>query len=327
VTRLVGTYVLPTPIGLLPGCFGKRYATRLWGRRVVMSLPRLEWDELIDKPAVIAPTIDDLPTSQGSGVAIPGVPPDAFDWGQVNHWWSNSRRLPGAWLNTVALEFTLPDGDIDYYQSTRGLGAPTGPMVQSLFKEVDPWFQRLLEWVGVAVDQDTDYRDPPKGSSVAGLGLTLRAIGPDGQRSSARSANMIAVHGGSSTLLTLDKFRRVVSQTNRGQTPSDSRLLLRDAYLDLRRGRLRKAVIDAGSATELVLGSWNQANQLPVRARATLGEHVDKTTAPIPGDSRPGLVQIRNDAIHNNLVPTRAQAQRALEIAKAVLDLLEPLPL
>lgn len=327
LTRLAGTYVLPTPIGLLPGCFGKRYETRLWGRKVIMSLPSHEWDEGLNKPVVVAPTVDGLPPSQGSGVVIPGVPSEGFDWGQVDSWWTNSRRLPGAWLNTVALEFTLPDGDVEYYESTSGLGGPTGSTVKSLFEEVDPWFERLLEWVGVAVDQDTDYRDPLKTSSVAGLGLTLRAISPDGRRSRARSANTVSVLGRSATLLSLDRFRRVVSQTNRGQCPSDSRLLLRDAYLDRRRGRLRKAVIDAGSATELVLGSWNRSNHIPVRGKATLGEHVANTTARIPGDSKVGLVKVRNDAIHHNVVPTMHQTQRALEIATEVLDLLEPLPL
>jgi len=184
-----------------------------------------------------------------------------------------------------------------------------------------------LEWVGVAEDQDTDYTNPLRGSSVAGIGLTVRAFKPGDQWSRARSANTLSVHGHSSMMLSLDRFRRVIALTNLGQAPSDSRILLRDAYIDFRRQRLRKAVIDAGSATELVLGAWNRANHVRVRARPTLGDHVAATTAPIPADSRPGLVRIRNDAIHNNLTPTTTQTRRALEIAKNVLDLLEPLSL
>lgn len=36
-----------------------------------MSLPRLEWSEVLDKPIVLAPVVEGLPTSQGSGVVIP----------------------------------------------------------------------------------------------------------------------------------------------------------------------------------------------------------------------------------------------------------------
>jgi len=125
VTRVVGTYVLPIGIGLLPGCFGKRYAMRLWGRRVTMSLPRLEWNDALNRPVVVAPPIEGLPTSQGSGLVIPGLPDEGFNWGDVDSWWADSKRLPGAWLSTVALEFTLPDGEVDYYEATTGLGGPT----------------------------------------------------------------------------------------------------------------------------------------------------------------------------------------------------------
>lgn len=326
VARIVGTYVLPSPIGLLPGCFGKRYATRLWGRHVIMSLPRLKWDEVTNKPVVLAPVIDELPLTRGSGVVIPGHE-DGIVWGKSGSWWTNSRRLPGAWLDTVALEFTIPDRDIDFLDSKNGLGSPTGATVQTLFREVDMWFEGLLEWVGVAADQDTDYRDPLPDSRVEGVGLTIRAVSATRGRSSARSATTTAVLSRPAGMLSLHKFRRVVSLANRGESPSDSRLLLRDAYLDMRRRRLRKAVIDAGTATELVLGSWNRANQVTVRAKATLGEHVAATTAPIPDDTTTGLVKIRNDAVHSNVVPTAMQTRRALAITAAVLDAVEPLRL
>ena len=72
----------------------------------------------------------------------------------------------------VAFELTLPDADVEYDAATNGIGGPTGSVVESLFHEVDPWFERLLEWVGVASDQDTDYSDPLKSSSVPVTALT-----------------------------------------------------------------------------------------------------------------------------------------------------------
>lgn len=291
-----------------------------------MSLPRLEWSEVLDKPIVLAPVVEGLPTSQGSSVVIPSLGPHGgFHWGSADSWWANSRKLPGAWVTVVAFELTLPDADVEYDAATNGIGGPTGSVVESLFHEVDPWFERLLEWVGVASDQDTDYSDPLKSSSVPGLGLTVRAFKPGEAWSRSRSANSMVVHNGSATMLSLERFRKVLARTNAGNAPSDARMLLRDAYIDLRRGRLRKAVIDAGAATELVLGDWHAANGVKVKSRPTLGDQVAATTAPIPGDSRTGLVLVRNDAIHNNITPSQQQTMRALRIAREVVDLLEPL--
>ena len=81
---------------------------------MVMSLPRLEWSEVLDKPMVLAPVVEGLPTSHGSGAVIPSLGPDGgFHWGSADSWWANSQKLPGAWVTTVAFELTLPDSDVD----------------------------------------------------------------------------------------------------------------------------------------------------------------------------------------------------------------------
>lgn len=104
-----------------------------------MSLPRLEWSEVLDKPIVLAPVVEGLPTSQGSGVVIPSLGPHGgFHWGSADSWWANSRKLPGAWVTVVAFELTLPDADVEYDAATNGIGGPTGSVVESLFHEVDP---------------------------------------------------------------------------------------------------------------------------------------------------------------------------------------------
>jgi hypothetical protein len=158
--------------------------------------------------------------------------------------------------------------------------------------------------------------------------LTVRAIKPDGELSLPASAYRLTIFQWNVELLIERVFRKIVRLTNTGQAPSDARLLVRDSYIDLHRRRHRKAVIDAGAAAELVLSSWNAANGvLPPKGQLpTLGNVVKWTTANIPPSTRNDLVVVRNAAIHQNAIPSKSVARRALQVAASIVDLIEPLP-
>jgi hypothetical protein len=112
---------------------------------------------------------------------------------------------------------------------------------------------------------------------------------------------------------------------------------MRDACAALRRERTRialvrrPAVIDAGTAVEVTLAAFNQTkpNFQQARGRApTLGWYVNRllTFAQLPSDTQTALVTVRNDAAHRNRHPTRAEAVRALDVGKEIVERLDPLP-
>ena len=66
-------------------------------------------------------------------------------------------------------------------------------------------------------------------------------------------------------------------------------------------------------------------------AKPTLGWYVGQpkiqAAAALPPTLTTDLVDVRNRAIHGNIHPSRAEGLRALELAKEILDTVDPLPL
>ena len=130
------------------------------------------------------------------------------------------------------------------------------------------------------------------------------------------------------TPLSVVRLRLGFRQANLNVAPTDARLLLRDAYAENRRGRTRRAVIDAGSAVELTLADFAARESVTMPARPTLGVYVNKlqTRASLPANTEVALTHVRNAAIHKNRIPTHADSSTALGIASTVLNAHDPLP-
>lgn len=321
MTAFVGTYVLPNPIGLSTSCFGKRYEIRIQRRRLVLALPRVDGQQ--QRPScLIQPKVDNLPRRRGSGIALDGDDPG---WGQINSW-NGTTGLPiaGGWLAKVGLLTTVSE-PIEYSEYLYGLGTPSSPEVRQLYKSIDGWFDLLFTWIAVVVGQDTHYREPLRSHSVPGQGLTIQAVLRDGRISLPRSANEMEIVVAKTELVNLTTLRGLLKRTSDGDIPGDARLLLRDGYVDLRRGRLRKAVIDGGSASESALATWCLANNVQLPAKPTLGWFVLNSGAPIPPTSKTDLVDLRNDAIHKGITPTYAQASKALAVSEMIVNATESL--
>jgi hypothetical protein len=132
--------------------------------------------------------------------------------------------------------------------------------------------------------------------------------------------------------INLPRLRKAVHEANAGSTPTDAHLFLRDARAALRRGGYRRAVIDAGSAVELTLAQFNAATtRVNTGGRATLGWYVNQpaiaTEANLPSTLGHDLVDLRNNAIHQNRVASCQETVRALALAKQVVARLDPLPI
>ena len=319
MTVFIGTYTLPGPIGLTSSCFGKRFRVRIGDQPLVMVLPQVSPG---DPPELVGPDIEHLPIQRGPGISSTA---DDRRWGVISSWNSSTGQpIGGAWLGKIALKATFPE-PIAYSDYLHGLGSPDSDEIKNLFNSVDEWFERLTTWIGVVVDQDTHHREPLGSISVPGQGLTIRAVLSDGRVSLPRSSNEATIFTRHNELVNLTTLRAIVKRTNAADLPTDAWLLLRDGYIDLRRGRLRKAVIDAGSAAESAMAMWSRANQVHLPAKPTLGWFVSNAGAPIPATTNQNLVVPRNDAIHNNISPSQSQAWQAVALAKQILETLHPL--
>lgn len=327
MTQVVGVYELAQPLTISSSCLGKRFRAYIGGRPFTVILPTLEITPG-EPPIVKPPLIDHLPSRPGRGFGEgENHVTSGFRWGGAPSWNANTGEPAVLWLQTVALTTSIPSGQVKYMAATRGVGAPAGPRIEGIFDTIDRWFDNLYTWVAVAVGQDTHHAEPLRNSETPGGGLTIRTVLRDGSVSLERSAPWTHVLERSTPSINLTQLRKLVSLNNRGQAPSLARLILHDGHVDLRRGRFRKAVIDAGNAAEVALALWcAQHKQNLPRAKPTLGNYVTHLNQMLPPNAKPDLVDVRNDAIHNGLSPTGVQATVAIGLASQVLDTLEPLP-
>lgn len=200
-----------------------------------------------------------------------------------------------------------------------------------MFRGVDYWFADLRAWIEVASDQDLDPMNPIKSVVVHGDGLQILTV--EGKTTSLPSRpSSIEITVGGPGAVSLRRLRRVLAKLKTSDSPSDAHLLVRDARADLRRGRYRKAVIDAGSATEVVLADLNRRGpQIQTGPRPTLGWFVTQPAiaqaALLPPTTKSELVEVRNDAIHKNVVPSAATARRAVALAREIVNRVDPLGL
>jgi hypothetical protein len=128
-----------------------------------------------------------------------------------------------------------------------------------------------------------------------------------------------------------------VTHANLGDEPSAELLLLRDARAALRRRLLRKAVIDAGTATEVGLASAirERLDRIGSSDRETIEQVLKNCSGvvelfdllvalgyPPPMSRRRVMDQLaekRNRAAHGGTEPSKSDARAALQVAEVIL--------
>lgn len=326
VYQVIAVYEMPTPLAVVKSCFGQRLPLRLAGNQFEMHLPTIKVSSG-SAPEVLAPALQHLPSQRGSGITSGNAHgTTGFTWGSVASWKTDTGEPLNPWIHSVALTGMVAKECLSFGKAVRGVGHMEGPFVEQVFQDIDPWFDALYRWVDVVVGQDTHHAEPMERISVPGQGLTIRAVLDGANLSAPRAASSATIIDTTAPPVNLTQIRGIVSAVNAGSSPSLARLILREGRIDLRRARYRKAVIDAGTASELALAQWckTHAIKLP-QSNPTLGAYVQNSGAPIPKNSRADLVQVRNDAIHNSVFPTAEQAHAAISTALAILDALDPL--
>ncbi|WP_448620059.1 hypothetical protein [Geodermatophilus sp. URMC 65] len=323
---LIGWYELPSVLTLTPKCFGESIHVKIAGRSGELLLPEVVWNG--EEPQVVAPT---LPAKAVQYVEHHGGLRRA-GWGKVSQWNPAAKVVLKAHVSAVALRFPAARADVSYSEYSEGRGRPQGELVDSLFASIDDWFEGLRTWVEVKSDQDLDSDHPLREVRVPGRSLGVVAD-ESGQLSLPATASRITINARDDEPLTLPLLRRAVQLANEAAMFDDAHLLLRDSRAAVRRGQYRRAAIDAGSALELTLADFNRTvTKLSLHRPGrppTLGTYVKKigAQAGLPANVKQDVVQLRNDAIHNNKTPTRAESDLAVALVSSVVNRLRPLPL
>lgn len=329
---LAGAFQFPVPIGVTPECLGVSLDIVIGGQSGRITLPACAWRG--DTPGVVRPAMPEALSKsierwvETDEAAMPLTP-----WGFVASWNPEKREIRGAGISAAFVEFGVQAADITYLDYLHGHGEPRGDLIENLFRDVDDWFDRLRTWIEVAVDQDVDPNHPISAGSQIGAGLILVAD-DDGTVSLPVRAHEIHVTMSTEELVELTQLCKAVELANARCRPGDAHVLLRDARAAARRGSYRRAVIDAGGAVEMTLAAHNRTT-INIKPRPgamqTLGWYVrEPKIIKASGLAKQGLlddlVTPRNDAIHQNRVPSHADTRTALATAQRVLTALDPLP-
>src|SRR5260221_3998665 len=327
LVQVIGVYALPGTLQVTPSCFNKSFQASIGGLKVKIILPQTQWT--LDGPHITDPPMNPAVQQRlRHFIHDPRVP---HYWGRVSRYHPSKRKIMQAHLGAILLEFKHDPASITYSDYLYGRGHPESAEIQGLFQTIDAWFEQIRTWVETAVDQDAD----PIHSLLASTqqAAVLQVLTVDGNTVSLpASASNTIVTLSSYDPISLSLLGKIMKLVNAGATPSDAHMLLRDSRAEFRRGRYRRSVIDAGSATEITLADFNQrvthVNTPP--QDATLGWYTNQpmiaAQAQLPSNIYADLVDIRNRAIHQNRMPTQDEAKAALTLANQVVDRLDPLP-
>jgi hypothetical protein len=329
---IVAVYKLPASLQLSEGCFGKNLTVTIAGMTGEATTPSLAWNK-DNEPYVVAPVIEgELKRHVEHYVTNSKDDIEKWHfWGGVSSWNPKKHIALDARVGALLIRFKVDPSKVTYSKYINGRGHPQGKEISALFKEIELWFERVAIWVEAAVDQDMNRDHSLSSMHMQGGGLSVFAI-EGGTISLPAHASTIRINKRTSEMLKLPTLRKLIGYANNSTLPSDAHMLLKESRAARRRGQYRRAVIDAGSATEITLADFNRRvvhaaprpGQLP-----TLGWYVRAiaSRAGLPTNTITDLVDARNSAIHQNLMPTPEQAREALAIAERIVSGIDPLPL
>lgn len=330
--EMVAVYKLPASLVLSPGCFNKTLDVTIGGLSGKALTPLVKWGNN-NEPYIAEPLIDDKIKKYVDHYVTnsPKGRKRWHYWGDVSSWSPKKHIVIGPHIGALLMRFKVDPTSITYSDYLYGRGHPQSQKIEKMFYEIDEWFDRLSAWVEVATDQDADPENSLSSMKFRGNNLHIFTIEKD-VVSLPASASHIEFHSHDHEEVKLPILRKLVNYANTGSLPSDAHMLLREGKAAKRRGQHRRAVIDAGSATEITLADFNnRVTRIPAGDRPPLGWYVKQPTiayrAGLPVNTWIDLVDVRNKAIHQNRTPSTNETITALGLAKQIVDLLDPLPL
>lgn len=305
--RIAAIYELPVPIWI---------ATDVLGERITTGFGSVTFD-------ILMPSI---------GGAI-GVPP-ALEGVNIPSLKSQSAELL-VWIQRFAA-FT-PGADADSAALCRVVvqtheAKAVDCASSDLALVIESWFDAVRTWVETITGQDLDPNHRVYTATDHGANLTF--IDP---ASTNGGPVALSITTPRITPVPAKAWRRILRAIAAGEEPPLEEQLSRDFRAAFFRGQLRRSVIDAASAAELVISSLIRENvsadDLPDQKLRKNLKALDKqplgglvTLARAAGldlgvdfNDLKDLTDLRNDAIHRARAPKSSQA---LRVTQAVIDLL-----
>jgi hypothetical protein len=220
---------------------------------------------------------------------------------------------------------------------------------ESFLSELDDWWTRFTSWVGILTGQDFVGLGGYPGGTTRSYPLLTWTCDENEERASTRWRQYFPPNQGlSMSGLLLSGLEACVTATG-NQDPPPEWLFIRDARSLLRAGQSRRAVLDAGTAAELAMTTLIDMHLDDTNADEAIGRAFARgwgnlgAKKELLGILRPGLlsgvptvqadlIDLRNTASHGRSRAGRRwdeitfeQAETAVEIASAIVELAHPL--
>jgi hypothetical protein len=297
---ITAIYELPVPIWISTGVLGERIRT---------GFGTVTFD-------VVMPTQDGV---VGGPPTISGVPvPTLGDGAELLIWTQQFAAFPSDPNSTALCRVVV---------QTVGPGDPQeGPY--DLARAIDPWFDAVRTWAEATTGQDLDPNHRVYSATSHGATLTLLDPLPNTDGPIAltlTTPRVMPVPG--------DVWRGILANVAAGKEPPLEEQLSRDSRAAFARGQLRRSVIDAASAAEIVLHRListtvteehmpnseyrrrlAKLDKQPLGELVAIAEKADVDLA-VDTDALNELVEIRNDAIHRGATPSYVDGYKVVQAA------------
>lgn len=335
-------------------CFGRTFTSNTATYDLTIGLPQIdtrpdpippEARRFLDSPAV--PRMELIPPVWTYG---PRNDTERREEENISPVWGSAPSPPGVKV--------IPESSTDigvvfrcrFYTTLTASGVEEFDTASDKFlRELDDWWTRFTSWVGILTGQDFVGLGGNPGGITQAYPLFTWTSDEGGQREGVRWRYFSPPNQGipQSNLRLSDLQTCVTAAGN--QAPPAEWLFIRDARSLLRAGQSRRAVLDAGTAAELAMtvlideylddtNADEAVGQAFARGWGNLGAKKE-----LLGILRPGLlsavptvqtdlIDLRNTASHGRSKAGRRwdditleQAQTAVEIASAIVELAHPL--
>ncbi len=198
-----------------------------------------------------------------------------------------------------------------------------GEDVRTLLNEVMNWFESFNHWLWILTSQSLNpvYPDPKlihrRSSNVITVASTANKISVP--TILPKQITLVVGEKDQSSEYLVDNKVLETAIRSTPQSPKISHELLASARMAARRRDFRRALVDAGTATELVLSELLEIDENRKMTLGALITESKKRNINIPEDTQTALVERRNDAIHRGIVASYKETMRAVEIAEEIL--------
>ena len=324
--KLCARAFLLSEVCLDESCFGHSYHVRVGDHEGKLLLPSLAWvatDVRVEGPPAPAP-FNGLATSRHQ----PPIEPSS--WGTVFAY-DLVARTCAARISSVLLEIEIVEHLIIIAENSSGK-CVNGEAVACFQQQAHAWLGRVREWVGVVADQHTGDPRLRQSTDIQNRVWVWPADGGAEWRSNA--LNMVKVNPQQTEVMNKTEWQYVLEHASNEDVAPLERTMLAHARNALRQGQCREAVLAAATAAEISLmeelrqrAKTDAGLRKQIHPRMMLGELIGLLKhLGLPPGLNAGLVDARNQSIHQGVPVTPNVAQEAVRLAAEVVQQFSVLP-